>query len=278
MFPTGDLLVQYMYSIHVSGSGGIKGSPFVFRKKAFDVDDGKLTYKDFHFCGREVSQDEEGNITVTCKATAEKIEPIQYRTGVKKTESCNDQEKAQLRSVVGSLAWVARQSRPDLSYRVSKLQSVTSKATIKDLVLANKTVEEAKEYSSHGLYFRAKAFDWNSAILVTVSDASWANEKEMVRGEMESFRSQRARMTLLVDSQFLNSDEEHPETCFYPIGWTSTVIRRVCRSTLQAESYAMSSATEDGMRIRATIRSPWIAEYDRLGEEFKRTHEASVDY
>ena len=165
-------------------------------QKAFDVDDSKLTYKDFRFCGREISQDDEGNITVTCKATAEKIEPIQYRTGIKKTESCNDQEKAQLRSVVGSLAWVARQSRPDLSYRVSKLQSVTSKATIKDLVLANKTVEEAKEYSSHGLYFRAKAFDWNSAILVTVSDASWANEKEMVRGEMESFRSQRARMTL----------------------------------------------------------------------------------
>ena len=25
-------------------------------------------------------------------------------------------------------------------------------------------------------------------------------------------------------------------------------------------------------------RSPWIAEYDRLGEEFKRTHEAFVDY
>ncbi len=43
-----------------------------------------------------VMKDEEGNITVTCKATAEKIEPIQYRPDVKRTESCNEQEKALL--------------------------------------------------------------------------------------------------------------------------------------------------------------------------------------
>ena len=38
---------------------------------------------------------------------------------MRKTELANDAEKSQLRSVVGSLAWLARQARPDLSYRSS---------------------------------------------------------------------------------------------------------------------------------------------------------------
>ena len=38
-----------------------------------------------------------------------------------------------MRSVIGSLGWIARQCRPDLSYHVSRLQGVVSKATLQDL-------------------------------------------------------------------------------------------------------------------------------------------------
>lgn len=55
-------------------------------QEAFQVEDGKISEGDVRFCGREISQDDKGNIKVTCKATAEKIEPINYRTGIKKTE------------------------------------------------------------------------------------------------------------------------------------------------------------------------------------------------
>ena len=82
-------------------------------QEAFQVEDSKVSEGNFRFCGREISQDDDGSIIVTCKSTAEKIEPISYRTGVPKTQLANDAEKAQLRSVVGSLAWVARQARPD---------------------------------------------------------------------------------------------------------------------------------------------------------------------
>ena len=145
--------------------------------EAFHVEKEKISEKNFRFCGREVAQDDQMNIKVTCAATAENIEPVKFRTGLKKTDNGNDAENAQLRSVVGSLAWVARQTRPDLSYRVSRLQSVCGRATIRDLFYCNEVVKDAQEFSKHGLYFEAGAIDWNDCILCTVSDASWSNEK-----------------------------------------------------------------------------------------------------
>ena len=71
----------------------------------------------FRFCGREVIEHSDFSVSVKCKDTT---------------------EIAQLRSVVGSLAWVARQCRPQLSYGVNKLQSVCGTATLDDLRFANK--------------------------------------------------------------------------------------------------------------------------------------------
>ena len=47
-------------------------------------------------------------------------------------------EEKQLCSVVGSLSWIARQTRPDILYRVSRLQSSIKGATIATLKEANK--------------------------------------------------------------------------------------------------------------------------------------------
>ena len=52
-------------------------------------------------------------------------------------------EENQLRSVVGSLSWIARQARPDILCRVSKLQSRFKGATISTLKEANKVLELA---------------------------------------------------------------------------------------------------------------------------------------
>ena len=37
------------------------------------------------------------------------------------------------------------------------------------------------------------------------------------------------------------------------IGYSSTIIGRVCRSTLQAETYALSDGVEESMRLRAAL-------------------------
>lgn len=65
--------------------------------------------------------------------------PVTYRSGEtdlylsteqrkNKDGKVTEEVKGQLRSVIGSLAWLARVCRPDMSYGVSRLQSAVSDA------------------------------------------------------------------------------------------------------------------------------------------------------
>ena len=57
----------------------------------------------FRFCGREVIQHSDFSVSVKCKDTTEKIEPVRYDPkGRKQTDLARDHEITQLRSVVGS--------------------------------------------------------------------------------------------------------------------------------------------------------------------------------
>ena len=137
--------------------------------------------------------------------------------GRKQTDLARDHVIAQLRSVVGSPAWVARQCRPQLSHGVNKLQSVCGTATLDDLKFANKLLQEAKESSDDGLFFKSGLFTWNNMEILTITDVASGT------------------MTFLTgpDSFDINGMGVHL------IGYSSTNIGRVCRSTLQAETYAL---------------------------------------
>ena len=41
----------------------------------------------------------------------------------------------------------------------------------------------------------------------------------------------------------------------HPLGWKSTMLKRTCRSTMQAETQSMTHGTEEGTKIRAAIAS-----------------------
>ena len=189
----------------------------------------------FRFCGREVIQHSDFSVSVKCKDTTEKLEPVRYDPkGRKQTDLARDHEITQLRSVVGSLAWVARQCRPQFSYGVNKLQSVCGTATLDDLKFANK-LQEAKESSDDGLFFKSGLFTWNKMEMLTITDASFGNES--------NFRSQKGRMTFLTGPDSFDKNG----MVVHLIGYSSTIIGGVCRSTLQAETYALSDGVEDHM-------------------------------
>ena len=82
--------------------------------------------------------------------------------------------------MIGSLAWIARQTRPDLFYNTSRLQSVVATAAVKHLVQCNKVLHEAKATSNVGIFFKSGAFDFEESILISVHDASWANETKTI--------------------------------------------------------------------------------------------------
>ena len=78
-----------------------------------------------------------------------------------------------MRSVVGSMGWIARQCRPDISLYVSQGQSAVSKATVKDLKQTNQGLELAHQHGDKGIYFDSNALSWDDMIVVTVTDASF---------------------------------------------------------------------------------------------------------
>eukprot|EP00969_Alexandrium_andersonii_P269522 11912576-Alexandrium_andersonii.AAC.1 len=64
-------------------------------------------------------------------------------------------ELSELRSVVGSLGWVARQTRADLAYVQSRLAQRVSRATVADLLEADQAVDQAIDFRDDGVYFKA---------------------------------------------------------------------------------------------------------------------------
>ena len=57
----------------------------------------------------------------------------------------SDEERAEYRSIVGSLQWLATQSRPDISFETNQLQKRIADLRVADLIRANKAVREAKQ-------------------------------------------------------------------------------------------------------------------------------------
>ena len=233
----------------------------------------KVEHTKFRFCGKEIEQLSDYSIKVTCKDSTEQIRKIKFGTKNRKmTDLAGDNEIAQMRSVIGSLGWIARQCRPDLSYDVSKGQGAVTKATLKDLKETNLAVDRAMEYSEKGIIFRSDAVSWDTAIVVTVSDASFAQETVIEHdGTEKPHRTQKAFMILLVDP-----DITEKETAGCHIwAWRSLTDKRVCRATLQGEAHGMLSGTEMGDRLRAIIADckgalPDVREWQQVSSRLMR--------
>ena len=205
----------------------------------FDV--GKIEHTNFRFCGRRFRQNPDFSVDIDVEDNTRLIKHIDVDKSRKATEKATEREVTSLRSVVGSLAWVARYARPDLCYRVNCLQRACSRATVGDLRDANRVVDLAKADIDVKLHYEAGVCCWDNVSLVSFSDASFAQE--------EGFRSQQGRLHYLCDASEVDTNEHHAHI----ISYASTTIKRVCRSTLQAETYGMQSAVEAGDRLRAII-------------------------
>ena len=77
----------------------------------------------FRCCGKGFQQDEDFGIRVTGKDYTERVQPITNDAKHGLTRKATAGEVHQLRSVTQVLAQIARQTRPDLSYRIWKIQS-----------------------------------------------------------------------------------------------------------------------------------------------------------
>ena len=108
----------------------------------------KCEHKSFRFCGKEFEQDEDFGTRVTAKENTERAQPVACDAKHGLTRKATASEVHQLRSVTQSLAWIARQTRPDFSYRISKIQSTFENVCVKDVRERNRIIEYAMSRST----------------------------------------------------------------------------------------------------------------------------------
>ena len=211
----------------------------------------------FSFCGREVRQDAENDdytVRVTCEATTLTINEIRFEGNhvhVRKTaqERLTTSEQEQYESVTGSLQWVARIARVESQAAVSRLQQMKKHATVAAIVFANKVLQYLKKTATRGLIFRMGVISWylGDFVIGSVCDASHADEHCEQTGE--PYRSQGGRMTILA----IRSLVDQAECGFHLITCASNTLKRVCRSTLTAETYQMELGVEAADQLRVAI-------------------------
>lgn len=214
---------------------------------------GTVEVDDFRFCGRKVDSTEE-YYQITAPEILTKVKPIRIEGPRNRSpvEAASDEEQSQMRAVLGSIGYVARLCRPELSYRCSALQGKQSKPTQQDLVATNKFLAAAQRTTGNGIRFFKKTFSFDSAVLLSVTDASHAAELGVSTvGKASGHKSQAGRFLLLGD-RMPTVDEPAK---IHVLEWSSHTIKRVCRSTLQAEVLSSMDGSESGQYVRNLLYS-----------------------
>ena len=124
----------------------------------------------------EFQQDKDSSIRVTAMDNAERVQRIIYDAKHGLTRKVIASEVHELRSDTQSIAWIARQTRPDLSCRISKIQNTFENATEKDLRERKRIVEHAMSTSTRGIYY-SSASSWDDVIIVKISDVRFNQER-----------------------------------------------------------------------------------------------------
>lgn len=177
----------------------------------------------FSFVGMEVSFDE-GRIYLDQKRYTEAMKSMD----IKKERCMNlgslatEKEKTEMRSKVGQILWVARQTRPDVAFDGSTLAGRIKNATVKDLMETNKVIKRIKTEKVRLMFQKLN----EKRTLVLHSDASLGNLSEG--------GSQGGHFAYLKDE----------EGKLVPLLWSSKKIRRVARSTLACETLALADGID----------------------------------
>ena len=208
---------------------------------------GLVERNELEYCGRIINQS--GDYKVTCPNVLDRTKNIFIIPDRRKNlpDPATPGEIAQLRAVAGSLSWLARVCRPDISFGVNQLRAVQQKAQVRHLMDANKILNYAMKDCSKGIVYPKNAFDINEAILVSINDASHdASLEGLPDGTIGGHRSQSGRILTFASPDFVKSGEGK----IYVLEWHSTCIKRVCRSTLQAETLSLQLGSEEAEHVR----------------------------
>jgi hypothetical protein len=124
----------------------------------------------FPYCGKTVKQLADGTVLVNQSETATKIPkvPLDKARKSQPDSPCTAEEISILRARNGSLGWLQRQDRPDLSFVTSQGQTA-----------CNKAIGKAHAKHDMELKFVAGKLNWNEAEVILSRDAAHANARDL---------------------------------------------------------------------------------------------------
>ena len=140
---------------------------------------GKNQTGEGRFTGKRVKLEADGSIAVNQEFyVKEKVHdiPLTRKRKQQRFSRCTAQETEQLRSSLGALSWLAKETRCDLAGRVSLLQQAFPDPKVSDLIEANKIASEARKFAHLGI--RVMPIPWQDLRISVVTDAAWGNAKE----------------------------------------------------------------------------------------------------
>ena len=148
-------------------------------------------------------------------------------------------QKEENRTSIGSLSWLAKQTRPDLQFSVSQAQKKQANPSAEDLKKTNKLVDQAAALRLNGV--KIKKIPEQEIFFVTFHDAAWGNvdREDPDIGSPDwtgehPVSSQLAHVILICGATLVDGEESD----FSLIDWPSKFRQRVCRSTFAGETMA----------------------------------------
>jgi hypothetical protein len=226
--------LEGVLGIHVDD--GIGGGSQVYEEKIKLLEKkfpfGSHKVSAFTFTGIEINQQGDHSITLNQSAYVRKIPSITIECNRKTQPSLkiNEKERLSLRALVGSLQYAAINTRPDLSSKLSFLQSAINTATIETLQEANRVLHEAKRH--HDVTITIRPISPKDFRFMAFSDASFssANKPDSHAGSI-----------IVGTHKDISNNCQCPIS---PITWGCRKIQKVVTSTLSAETMALASTLD----------------------------------
>jgi hypothetical protein len=132
---------------------------------------------EFRFCGKNLIQHADKSISLE---QVDAIEGLEYQTLDKHRRKfpnlpLSEEEKSEFRALIGSMGWIARQTRPDVMVNVSIASQSIGHPCIKNVIDLNKAVKMLKDSADAQWCFKPSNLTLENCAVFVCADSSFAN-------------------------------------------------------------------------------------------------------
>merc|ERR1711873_279605 len=183
-----------------------------------------------------------GKIKVSMEDYANSVEEIKEIRKGDRNEKLTRAELKEYRKYTGKISWLSQGARPDLSYSALMLAKKNNSATISDLRNINKRVGKVKKEENKVVY--GIVGDKEKLQVIGVVDVSYKSDEKSIGG----------MLIMIADDKM---------TAASPIIWKSKQIERVCHSSKDAETLAMSKLLDAAVYTARQVEILLFGNYKR---------------